>query len=96
MFEKLRTTPILIILGVAFLIVLFASFYNLLFDSAGGNGLEGFIGLIFSAFLFLMLLIEQAIVKRLKIRDMQLAMIELILLPILATFFYFVFVSLAG
>lgn len=95
-FKGLRITPILIVLGLAILLVLIASFYILIFDSAGGNGLGGVIGLGFSVFLILALILEQAIVKRLKLGNRQLNKLELILLLFLVAFSYFVFVSLAG
>ncbi len=95
-FKGLRITPILIVLGLAILLVSIASFYILLFDSAGGNGLGGVIGLVFSVVLLLVLILEQTIVKRIKLGNRQLDKIELILLPFLVAFSYFVFISLAG
>ena len=72
-FRSLRLTLILIILGLIFLIIFFGSFYILFFNSQGGNGLAGAIGLIFSGVLFVIILFEQVLAQKSKLTNKQLA-----------------------
>ncbi len=95
-FRALRLTPILIILGLIFLFFFFGSLYILFFNSQGGNGLAGAIGLIFSGVLFVIILFEQALARRSNLTSKQLAIRELIILPFLFYGLYYVFTTLCG
>lgn len=63
---KLIYTPIAISLCLLIIVALITSFNGLFIDNKGGNSLGGAIALVFAICFFIVLILEQTIIKNLK------------------------------
>jgi membrane-bound metal-dependent hydrolase YbcI (DUF457 family) len=94
--KSFRLTPILILGGLTLVFLLVCSFYILIFESKGGNGLAGLIGIIFSVVLSIVIYAEQLIVRPSSATNKRVAVIELCILPVVIFLLAELFIALCG